>query len=334
MTPDDESETAVRDAFSLLDHEIRLEILLALLEDWRAVYTEPRSYADLMGAVGMRDSGKFNYHLDKLRGVYVREVEGGYVPTAAVTALYRAVLAHRPTDRLAVDRTAIDSTCPRCEGTVVLRYERGFVTVECSACEEWPGFTYPFPKNGIDERDPDAVVRATARRARYHAGLARTGQCPFCAGSTAVDVHLERGADGWSGEDGGTDGDGEGGVGNEDGGTDGDGEDGMGSEDGGDGRDDEDGESEDVVVEIACETCTFLVGMGPLPPLLFDGRVAGALADVGVDLERADWELPAPLTRIESREPVRIELSVEGEAGTARIVVDDSLAVRSVGVDR
>ncbi|ELY71002.1 winged helix-turn-helix domain-containing protein [Natrinema versiforme] len=295
MTPDDESETAVRDAFSLFDHEIRLEILLALLEDWRAVYTEPRSYAELMDAVGMRDSGKFNYHLDKLRGVYVREVEDGYVPTAAVTALYRAVLAHRPTDRLALDRTTIDSTCPRCEGAAVLRYERGFVTVECSACEEWPGFTYPFPKNGIEGRDPDAVVRATARRARYHAGLARTGQCPFCAGQTAVDVHLESDADGWG---------------------------------------DEDGESEDVVVEIACETCTFLVGMGPLPPLLFDGRVAGAFADIGVDLERADWELPAPTARVDARDPLRLALSVAGDAGTATIVVDDSLTVRSVDIER
>ncbi|MDF9745462.1 DUF7347 domain-containing protein [Natrinema salsiterrestre] len=98
MATDDEARAAVREAFSLLDHEIRLEILLALLEDWHAVYTEPRSYTELMDAVGMRDSGKFNYHLDKLRGVYVRQVEDGYVPTASVTALYRAVLAHRPTD--------------------------------------------------------------------------------------------------------------------------------------------------------------------------------------------------------------------------------------------
>ncbi|WP_408959327.1 ArsR/SmtB family transcription factor [Natrinema sp. 74] len=285
---DGESAAAVRDAFSLLGHEIRLEILLALLEDWHAVYTEPRSYAELMDAVGMRDSGKFNYHLDKLRGVYVREVEGGYVPTAAVTALYRAVLAHRPAERPAdartpSDPTPIDSRCPRCDAEAVLRYERGFVTVACSACEEWPGFTYPFPKNGFAGRSADAVARETARRARFHVGLARTGQCPFCAGTTTVDPRLEDGAD---------------------------------------------------IVEISCDTCTFLVGVDPLSPLLRDGRVAAALTDIGVDLERPDWERPAPTTRVESSDPVRIALAVEGDTGTATIVVDDSLTVRSIDVER
>ncbi|WP_254763251.1 winged helix-turn-helix domain-containing protein [Natrinema marinum] len=287
MSPDDESAAAVRDAFSLLGHEIRLEILLALLEDWHAVYTEPRSYAELMDAIGMRDSGKFNYHLDKLRGVYVREVEGGYVPTAAVTALYRAVLAHRPAERPAdqtpSDPTPIDSRCPRCDAGAVLRYERGFVTVACSACEEWPGFTYPFPKNGFAGRSADAVARETARRARFHVGLARTGQCPFCAGTTTVDPCLEDGAD---------------------------------------------------AVEISCDTCTFLVGIDPLSPLVRDGRVAAVLADIGVDLERPDWELPEPTVRIESREPVRIALAVEGDTGTVTIVVDGSLTVRSIDVDR
>ena len=283
MSSDDEAGAAVRDAFSLLGHEIRLEILLALLEEWRAVYTEPRSYAELMDAVGMRDSGKFNYHLDKLRGVYVREVEGGYVPTAAVTALYRAVLAHRPTERFAHEPTPIDSACPRCGDQAVLRYERGFVTVACSACEEWPGFTYPFPKHGFADRNADAVARATAHRARHHVGLARTGQCPFCAGTTTVDLHLE---------------------------------------------------DETDVVEISCDSCTFLVGVEPLVALRQDGRVAAALADIDVSLERPDWEVPTPTTRVESRDPIRVALTVAGDEGTATIIVDGSLSVRSVDVDR
>lgn len=285
MTTDDEEGAAVREAFSLLDHEIRLEILLALLEDWHAVYTEPQSYTELMDAVGMRDSGKFNYHLDKLRGVYVREVEDGYVPTASVTALYRAVLAHRPSDRLGYDPTTIDSACPRCDAAPILRYERGFVSVECPACDDWVGFTYPFPKNGFEGRSADAVVRATTRRARHHIALARDGQCPFCAGTTSVDLHLDEIED-------------------------------------------------ETLVEIACDTCTFLVGVEPLPALLFADRVAGVLADAGVDLDRYDWELPTPTTRIHSRDPLRVALEVAGDAATITIVVDGELAVRSVDVDR
>ncbi|WP_226481313.1 winged helix-turn-helix domain-containing protein [Natrinema amylolyticum] len=289
MTTDDEAGDSVRAAFSLLDHDIRLEILLALLEDWHAVYTEPKSYTELMDAVGMRDSGQFNYHLDKLRGVYVREVEDGYVPAASVTALYRTVVAHRPTDRLEYDPTAIDSACPRCDAAPILRYERGFVTVECSACDDWIGFTYPFPKNGFAGRSADAVARATTRRARHHMAMARDGQCPFCAGATTVDLRLDDGRDGHSVE-----------------------------------------LEDDHVIEIACDTCTFLVGADPLSPLLFDDRVAGALADVGIDRDRYDWELPTPTMRVESREPVRVALDVAGEGGAVTITVDEGFAVRSV----
>ncbi|MGM0387454.1 MAG: DUF7351 domain-containing protein [Natrinema limicola] len=212
-------------------------------------------------------------------------------PTAAVaptasrsaTALYRAVLAHRPTEGFPSESTPIDSACPRCGDRAVLRYERGFVTVACSACEEWPGFTYPFPKHGFAERNVDAVAEATARRARHHVGLARTGQCPFCAGTTTVDLRLE---------------------------------------------------DETDIVEISCDTCTFLVGVEPLVALRQDGRVAAALADIDVGLERPDWEVPTPTTRVESTEPIRVALTVAGDGGTATIVVDGSLSVRSVDVDR
>ncbi|NUB90732.1 ArsR family transcriptional regulator [Haloterrigena sp. SYSU A121-1] len=309
MATDDAPNPAVREAFSLLNHEIRLEILLALLEDWEAVYTEPKSYAELMDAVGMRDSGQFNYHLDKLRGVYVREVEDGYVPTASVTALYRTVLAHRPTERREFESSEIESACPRCEATLVLRYERGFATVDCPACEEWDGFTYPFPKNGLEERDADAIARTVARRARRDVGLARAGQCPFCAGATTVALRL---AALESDNDGG-DGNGNGDAG--------------GAEIADRGR--------DHWVEITCDDCTFLAGVRPITVLLTDARAAGALADVGFDLERYDWELPAPTVRVESREPTRIALEVDGDEGNGSVtaVVDDAFAVRSVTVD-
>ncbi|WP_050051535.1 helix-turn-helix transcriptional regulator [Halostagnicola sp. A56] len=295
----------VREAFSLLGHEIRLDILLALLEDWHAVYTEPKSYAELMGAVGLRDSGQFNYHLDKLRGVYVRKLEDGYVPTASVTALYRTVLAHRPTEHLEYGPAAIDSACPRCDQAPVVRYDRGFATVDCAACE-WTGFTYPFPKNGLEGRDADAIADAVTRRAGRDIDLARTGQCPFCAGTTTVDLRLEALRD-------------EG--------------------------DDEDADGDRIAaevdghwVEIVCDDCTFLVGVDPLGALLADGRVVGALAEAGLEPDRYDWEQPTPTARVESRDPARLGLEVElededGIVRTATIVVDDTFAVRSLAVD-
>jgi hypothetical protein len=195
--PTDGDREAVRDALSVLAHDIRLDIVLALLEGWAGVHTEPRRYSELMDAVGMEDSGKFNYHLDRLRGVYVEKVDGGYVPTAGATALYRAVLAHRPTEE--TTRTdELDESCPVCGEDLVERYERSFLTLTCPDCD-WPGVTYSFPVNGLRGRTGDEHRRALENRTAHHLGLARTGQCPYCAGLVAVT--FDHSAD-WTGDTG------------------------------------------------------------------------------------------------------------------------------------
>jgi hypothetical protein len=178
-----------RDAFALLSHDLRLEILLALLSHWEAVDTEPQRYSELMRAVGMEDSGKFNYHLDKLRGVYLRKTDDGYVPTASATALYRAVLAHRPTET--PERTQLDPgvDCPHCGAGLVGVYKREFFSLRCDSCDSVIGeFTYPLPKNGLTERTDREVLEAVYDRAREHIGLARRGQCPDCGGTTTCAV--------------------------------------------------------------------------------------------------------------------------------------------------
>ncbi|MFB9807964.1 winged helix-turn-helix domain-containing protein [Haladaptatus pallidirubidus] len=69
----------VRDAFQLLADETRLEILFALWNapEWTATFTE------LKDAVGMRDSGQFQYHLNQLAGTFIRQVDDGYTHLAA-----------------------------------------------------------------------------------------------------------------------------------------------------------------------------------------------------------------------------------------------------------
>jgi DNA-binding transcriptional ArsR family regulator len=192
MTEDGDHAEAAREAFALLGHEIRLDILLALLSEWRAARTEPRSYSELMRAVGMEDSGKFNYHLQKLRGAYVRKVEDGYVPTASATALYRAVLATRPIAEPASLDFDVDASCPDCDGPLGATYEQDFLTVACRDCGSLAGhFTYPFPSNGLADRTDEELLAAVARRAEHHVALARSGQCPFCAGTTEVSLRRE-----------------------------------------------------------------------------------------------------------------------------------------------
>ncbi len=199
MSDDGRERAASEEAFALLGHEIRLAILRAFFERYAPIDPESRSdvrgqrtlsYAELMAATGMEDSGKFNYHLGKLRGVYVEAVEDGYVPTASAIALYEAVVANRPTESAPTD-FEIDDPCPNCGAGLRGRYEQEFLRVECPACELFWGATYRFPKNGLAVRDGEGVYEALYDRMMHHVGLARTGQCPSCAG--LVETTLPRG---------------------------------------------------------------------------------------------------------------------------------------------
>ena len=67
----DDAEAA--DVLAVLGHEHRIAILRALAEA-----DEPLSFSTLHTEVGMRDSGKFIYHLAKLCEYYVRETAAGY----------------------------------------------------------------------------------------------------------------------------------------------------------------------------------------------------------------------------------------------------------------
>lgn len=282
MGDDPGEQPSMREAFALLGHDIRLDILVALLDEWVAAYTEPTTYAELMDAVGVSDSGKFNYHLGRLHGTYVEKVDGGYVPTAAATALYRAVVAHRP-DR-ARDRTQfeVDSECPRCGARLVGTHERGFLSVDCESCDDWLGFSYPFPGNGFRGRTDDEAVRAAHGRCKQHLGVARSGQCPFCAATTTIEVERDAIV-----------------AGNE------------------------------PPIEIRCDSCSFHVGSHVLFPFLLDPDVTAVLSDAGIDVDRYEWELPEPTTRVTSQEPLRIHVEVDGPDGTATFVIDDRLDVSS-----
>ncbi|WP_227380085.1 winged helix-turn-helix domain-containing protein [Haladaptatus halobius] len=65
-------ETAV-DALSTLASEHRIAILRAL-----ATAEKPLTFSELRERVGIRDTGRFNYHLSKLRERFVHETDDGY----------------------------------------------------------------------------------------------------------------------------------------------------------------------------------------------------------------------------------------------------------------
>lgn len=67
---DDEVGT---EALTVLANDIRIRILRTLAEA-----AEPLTFTELRESVGVRDTGKFNYHLTKLCEYFVRETTDGY----------------------------------------------------------------------------------------------------------------------------------------------------------------------------------------------------------------------------------------------------------------
>lgn len=67
-----DSETPA-DALSVLGDETRIAILRALAEA-----EGPLTFTDLRERVGIRDTGRFNYHLTKLCEHFVRDTRDGY----------------------------------------------------------------------------------------------------------------------------------------------------------------------------------------------------------------------------------------------------------------
>ena len=76
--------------FSTLAHELRLEILIEL---W-AVEADSLGFASLCDRVDVRDTGKFNYHLDTLTPSFVRRVNDEYALTFAGEQLIGAVVSY------------------------------------------------------------------------------------------------------------------------------------------------------------------------------------------------------------------------------------------------
>ncbi|WP_435360662.1 DUF7347 domain-containing protein [Haloarchaeobius sp. DFWS5] len=105
MVPPDTS-----DALEVLGNEIRMRILRELADT-----DEPLAFSELRRRVGVRDTGKFNYHLTRLCEYYVREChDGGYELGRAGTRVITAADPGRTAVSEADGSAATDETCPVC----------------------------------------------------------------------------------------------------------------------------------------------------------------------------------------------------------------------------
>jgi DNA-binding transcriptional ArsR family regulator len=196
-----DASPAPDDAFALLGNETRVEILRRLGEA-----DGPLPFSELHERVAMRDSGQFNYHLEKLVGHFVTKDEAGYTLRHTGRRVVEAVLSGAVTDTPELERTPVDETCHRCGAPVEISWSEGSVRIYCTECAGLYGLTrgrrpaieaehgylgrLPLPPAGLRDRTPEAVLRAAWTWGNLEIYAMTHDICPRCSATvtTAVDV--------------------------------------------------------------------------------------------------------------------------------------------------
>jgi len=170
------------EAFAALSDETRVDILRAL---WEAEDREA-TFSELREAVGVADSGQFNYHLDKLVGRFVRKTDDGYELTLAGLHVNGAIQAGAYTMEGTLDPVEIDDPCPFCGGTRTFHYEDEAVTIGCANCAFTLGA--PVPPGVFADYDREAAPAVASCYFRTIVGQVSNGFCWYCDGPVELTV--------------------------------------------------------------------------------------------------------------------------------------------------
>jgi hypothetical protein len=173
------------DAFGLLGNETRLDIVRALFDA-----EGERSFSALREAVGVRDSGQFNYHLEKLVGSFVRKTDDGYGLTRAGSQVAGSIVAGQYTKTVEGDPVPVDADCPYCDGPLVARFEDDMVRVACEDCEQVV-LGLPVPPGAFEDYPRCEWPAVAERWTRVAFESAERGFCRTCHGPVRAQVELD-----------------------------------------------------------------------------------------------------------------------------------------------
>ncbi|MWG36172.1 winged helix-turn-helix domain-containing protein [Halomarina oriensis] len=167
------------EVFAVLGNETRLAILRAFVGA-----EGPLTFSRLRETVGMRDSGQFNYHLQKLSGAFIREseAEDGYEPTLAGMRVVGALVAGNYTADATIDPIDVDDACPTCEERPLrVTFEDDQAHVRCPHCESFHN-QYGFPPGTIDQYSHEELPQVFDRWLWTLFQRITAGFCVNCAG--------------------------------------------------------------------------------------------------------------------------------------------------------
>jgi DNA-binding transcriptional ArsR family regulator len=188
--PEDRSAAEPADAFGALSDPLRVGILRALAAFYRETGTAgPIGFADLRRRTDVRDSGRFRYHLNRLRGRFVEKADGGYRLTYAGREVVAAVLMGTYTERVTIGPETLDSDCFVCGEPAVATYEDGICRVGCA--NDHSLFRWDVPPNAAADATMPAIVELAELLVYQGIKRALAGVCPKCYHPIGTEVRLE-----------------------------------------------------------------------------------------------------------------------------------------------
>lgn len=194
---------SVDEAFAALGNPTRIDILKTLYEARGPDVYDSNApehtllFSELYDRVDYDTASNFTYHLDKLTGHFVYQVDDRYALTWAGLRVVRALVAGTITDITRLAPTEVDARCPLCGATVELLYLNQSCVVRCSACAgtlpDRIAYGYLFvsavPPAGLADRSIDETFHAAVTFGLTRIAAQRCGVCPQCSG--AVDATMD-----------------------------------------------------------------------------------------------------------------------------------------------
>lgn len=175
------------DAFAVLGNDLRVEVLLTVADEERPGYAGGGvRFTEIKARVDVEDAGRLNYHLNKLRGHFLRRTEEGYRLRYAGWRVVRVIEAgtyHEQPER----EFAVPGTCYACGSALRAQTGDEWLGIHCVECHILHT-AHPLPPWLLREDDLDDVVSALDADVRHRASFVSDGHCPECLGQVTVTI--------------------------------------------------------------------------------------------------------------------------------------------------
>lgn len=187
----EQGDSSRGDLHGALTDETRIQILLVLADRYDEAWSSGwLTFSELRERVGVEDTSRFSYHLDKLQDKFVVKVDGRYRPRVAALEIASAIRAGTyDRESVAVDRQQTEYDCPYCEQTLIASYRDHSLHVGCP--DHGAAVAFPTPPRALSGRTLGEVIDLALRKHASDVRLLREGVCPRCWGSATISFPRE-----------------------------------------------------------------------------------------------------------------------------------------------